>query len=202
MNPRNRAPIAAPARVPEPPNVLTPPTTTAATMASVTPVAAVPLIVPNCITHITPARPAIRPHSEKATNTTSRDGMPMMAAASGLLPTAYTWRPKRVERRNRDPTITTPIAISTNTGIPKMSALLRSVNPSGSPASGTWSGPAMTYRIPRKMLSVPRVATIAGTLSTATMKPLIMPSPRPMARPIASAPTGSTRWSSRLRAML
>ncbi len=87
-NPRNRAPIAAPATVPDPPKMATPPTTTAATMASTAPVAVVPLIVPYSLTHMTPARPASRPHTEKATNTTSRDGMPRMAAASGLLPTA------------------------------------------------------------------------------------------------------------------
>ena len=37
--------------------MLTPPTTTAATTASTTPVADVPLIVPNWMTHITPATP-------------------------------------------------------------------------------------------------------------------------------------------------
>ena len=70
--------------------------------------------------------------------------MPRIAAASGLLPTAYTWRPNRVERSNSDPTTTTPIVISTNTGIPKMSERAGSVKPSGRPASGTWSGPAIT----------------------------------------------------------
>ena len=53
-----------------------------------TPSAAVPLIVPNSMTHMTPATPASRPQSAKPTKTTSRDGMPRMAAASGLLPTA------------------------------------------------------------------------------------------------------------------
>src|SRR5512140_2316200 len=41
--------------------------------------------------------------------------------------------------------------------------------------------------MPRKMLSVPRVATIAGTLSTATTKPLTIPRRRPMASPMALA---------------
>ena len=68
--------------------MLTPPTTTAAITARTTPVADVPLTVPNSITHITPAMPDSTPHSENAANTTRRDGMPMMAAASGLLPTA------------------------------------------------------------------------------------------------------------------
>ena len=71
-----------------PPKMFTPPTTTAATTASTTPVADVPLIVPNSMTHRTPATPASRPHIEKAVKTTSRDGMPRIAAASGLLPTA------------------------------------------------------------------------------------------------------------------
>ncbi len=68
--------------------MFTPPTTTAATTASTTPFAAVPLIVPNSITHITPATPASSPHSAKAANTTPLAGMPRIAAASGLLPTA------------------------------------------------------------------------------------------------------------------
>ena len=45
-------------------------------------------MVPNWITHITPAIPAKRPHSVYAANTTPRAGMPRIAAASGLLPTA------------------------------------------------------------------------------------------------------------------
>ena len=68
--------------------MFTPPTTTAATMRACAPVAAVPLIVPNSITHMTPASPASSPHAENATKTTSCDGMPRIAAASGLLPTA------------------------------------------------------------------------------------------------------------------
>ena len=88
MKPRKRAPSAAPASVPEPPKMLTPPTTTAATTLEREPVADVPLIVPNSMTYMTPATPASRPHSEKAVKTTSRDGMPRIAAASGLLPTA------------------------------------------------------------------------------------------------------------------
>ncbi len=52
------------------------------------------------------------------------------------------------------------------------------------------------------MLIVPRVATIAGTRSTVTMKPLTMPRTRPMASPMATAPMGSSTWSSRVRATL
>ena len=74
--------------VPLPPKMFTPPTTTAATTARTTPVAEVPLIVPNSITHMTPATPASSPHRVNAANTTPRAGMPRIAAASGLLPTA------------------------------------------------------------------------------------------------------------------
>ena len=88
MKPRNSAPSAAPTSVPEPPSVLTPPTTTAAMIDSTMPVPAVPLIVPKNMTHITPATPASRPQTENAVNSTSRAGIPRMAAASGLLPTA------------------------------------------------------------------------------------------------------------------
>ena len=86
--PRNRAPIAAPATVPLPPKMFTPPTTTAATIARTTPLAEVPLIVPNSMTHMTPATPASSPHSANAAKTTRPDGIPRTAAASGLLPTA------------------------------------------------------------------------------------------------------------------
>ena len=68
--------------------MLTPPTTAAATTASTTPVAEVPLIVPNSMTHMTPARPASIPHAANAAKTTRRERMPRTAAASGLLPTA------------------------------------------------------------------------------------------------------------------
>ena len=54
--------MAAPMTVPLPPKMFTPPTTTAATTASTTPVADVPLMVPNWMTHITPAMPASIPH--------------------------------------------------------------------------------------------------------------------------------------------
>ena len=64
MKPRNSAPSAAPTTVPDPPKMLTPPTTTAATTWSVTPVAAVALIVPNWMPHRTPAMPASRPQTE------------------------------------------------------------------------------------------------------------------------------------------
>ena len=88
MKPRNRAPRAAPTTVPDPPKMLTPPTTTAATTCSVTPVAAVALIVPNRIPQSTPATPLRRPLTENTTNVTSAVRMPRISAASGLLPTA------------------------------------------------------------------------------------------------------------------
>ena len=88
MKPRNRAPSAAPTTVPDPPKILTPPTTTAATTWSVTPVAAVALIVPKRMPHMTPAMPDRSPHTENTTNVTSPVRMPRIPAASGLLPTA------------------------------------------------------------------------------------------------------------------
>ncbi len=68
--------------------MFTPPTTTAAMTWSVTPVAAVALIVPNSMPHMTPATPDSSPHDANATMVTKRAGMPRIAAASGLLPTA------------------------------------------------------------------------------------------------------------------
>ena len=88
MKPRNSAPSAAPTTVPDPPKMLTPPTTTAATTWSVTPVAAVALIVPNRIPHMTPAMPLSSPQTENTTNVTRPVRIPRMPAASGLLPTA------------------------------------------------------------------------------------------------------------------
>ena len=88
-NPRNMAPIAAPATVPLPPKMFTPPTTTAATTASTTPFAEVPLIVPNSITHMTPGDAREQPAQRRTPRTRRRRaGMPRIAAASGLLPTA------------------------------------------------------------------------------------------------------------------
>ena len=86
---------------------------------------------------------------------------------------------------------TTTIAMRTKTGSPRTSARAQSVNPSGSPASGTWSDPRSVVD-PRKMLSVPSVATIDGTWRTVTMKPLTIPSRRPMGAPARTRPTGSS----------
>ena len=50
--------------------------------------------------------------------------------------------------------------------------------------------------MPRKMLSVPSVATIAGTRSTVTMKPLTIPRTSPMPIPNRIAPGASNMWFS------
>ena len=60
------APRNAPMTVPEPPSVLTPPTTAAAIAASSSPEPAVTLIVPNRPTYRNPARPASAPQATKA----------------------------------------------------------------------------------------------------------------------------------------
>jgi hypothetical protein len=49
--------------VPLPPNVLTPPTTTAATTCNSSPWAATTVMVPNRAKNINPARPLSAPHS-------------------------------------------------------------------------------------------------------------------------------------------
>ena len=69
--------------------MLTPPTTTAATTWSVTPVAAVALMVPNSMPHMMPGDPASRPHMANTANDDDRrTGCRGSRAASGLLPTA------------------------------------------------------------------------------------------------------------------
>ena len=74
--------------VPEPPSVLTPPTTAAAIAASSRPEPAVTLIVPKRPTYRNPASPASAPHATKATICTRRSSRPAWRAASGLEPTA------------------------------------------------------------------------------------------------------------------
>ncbi len=51
--------------------------------------------------------------------------------------------------------------------------------------------------MPRKMLSVPSVATIAGTRRTVTMNPLTMPRIRPMPIPNRIAPGAPNSCCSR-----
>ena len=82
--------------VPEPPSVLTPPTTAAAIAASSRPEPAVTLIVPNRPTYRNPASPASAPHATKAAIWMRRVASPAWRAASGLEPSAYRWRPARV----------------------------------------------------------------------------------------------------------
>src|SRR4029079_470814 len=118
MNVRKSAPRAAPMTLPDPPKMFTPTTTTAATTWSVTPVADVALIVPKRIPHITPATPASRPAIENATNVTSPARMPRIAAPSGLLPVAYTDRPKVVIRSTAAKPIAMATAMTTKTGMP------------------------------------------------------------------------------------
>ena len=60
------APRTAPITVPEPPKMLTPPTTTAAITWSSSPLAANALTLPNREPHSTPAIPAQRPQTTNA----------------------------------------------------------------------------------------------------------------------------------------
>ena len=69
--------------------MFTPPTTTAAMTWSVTPVAAVALIVPNSMPHRMPATPGQQAADGEDRESRRREsGCPRISAASGLLPTA------------------------------------------------------------------------------------------------------------------
>src|SRR5579863_5301325 len=86
--PINTAPSIAPATVPEPPKMLTPPTTTAATTLSSRPRPASTVMFPKRASIMKPPRPDSAPQTQKAKKTIAFVGRPMSWAASGLEPIA------------------------------------------------------------------------------------------------------------------
>ena len=86
-------------------------------------------------------------------------------------------------RRTSAITATTKTARITNSGMPKKLWLAGFVYPSGRSLRLISLPFATTKQRPRKMLIVPSVATIEGTLKMATMTPLHIPSARPIPMP-------------------
>src|SRR5439155_9214038 len=82
------APSMAPITVPEPPKMLTPPTTTAATTWSSSPRPFSTVMLPKRARVMKPARPASAPGRTKAAKTMRRASRPIRWAASGLEPMA------------------------------------------------------------------------------------------------------------------
>ena len=82
------APSTAPRTLPEPPKMLMPPTTTAATDLSSCPIPATTVMLPKRARKRNPVSPASAPQRTKAVNTSRRVGNPALWAASGLDPIA------------------------------------------------------------------------------------------------------------------
>ncbi|KYG08612.1 hypothetical protein BE21_22760 [Sorangium cellulosum] len=176
------APITLPATLPSPPESGAPPMTTAAMTSSSRPTESVgsPTVsVENSITPATPARRLDRVYTAIFTRPVS---MPHSRAAASLLPTANTWRPKRVKVRTAK-TRSASAAVIHSPGAAR-SAESSASRPRGS--ASTFCSDASPLAAPRSALIVPSVTTKGIIRARPTSVPATTPA-RPAAAAAASA---------------
>src|SRR6478672_8080440 len=212
--PMMSAPQAAPIALPRAPERLAPPMTQAAMACSSKPVPAVGTPAPRRDVSSTPPTAASTPEITYTAVVTMATGTPASRAASGLDPTAYTYRPNTVRFRTNHAIAVMIAKMISRLGIPSTVPLATVWKPSGRPWIVLAS--VITRTMPRTPpTTIPiRMAGMIGTPETSSWAVTAPASPRmdptdrsmPPVRmttswPIARMPKMAT-WRARLARLL